>query len=62
MTATFQSWATARSTTPNAALDLPLPSPVFTRTSDRADVQPLRERVLGGRLLRHGAVTVSCEP
>jgi hypothetical protein len=26
------------------------------------DVQPLGECVLGRRLLRHGAVTVSCEP
>src|SRR5581483_7491223 len=32
ITATFQPRATARSTTPNAAVDFPLPSPVLTRT------------------------------
>src|SRR5207244_6999234 len=32
-TATCQSRATARTTTPNAAVDLPLPSPVFTITT-----------------------------
>ena len=34
MTATFQPRASARNMTPNAADDLPLPSPVLTRNSD----------------------------
>jgi len=33
-TATGQPWATARRIVPKAAVDLPLPSPVFTNTSD----------------------------
>ena len=36
MTHTFQPRATARSTVPNAAVDLPLPSPVFTITTEGA--------------------------
>src|SRR5919204_974147 len=35
MTQTRQPRASARMTTPKAAVDLPLPSPVFTRTSER---------------------------
>src|ERR1700680_2636920 len=34
MTQTFQPRATARSTVPKAAVDLPLPSPVLTITTD----------------------------
>jgi hypothetical protein len=37
MTQTFQPRATARRAVPNAAVDLPLPSPVLTSTSEGAE-------------------------
>ena len=60
-TATFQPRATARITTPNAELDLPLPSPVFTTTTDGRDPKPLGQLMLGRRLLLGHAVNVHCD-
>ena len=60
MTQTFQPRATARMAMPNAAVDLPLPSPVLTSTSEGAERRAGRSGgSVGGRPSSGSWVTTS---